>query len=769
MRNSLISPLAVESQEQRSGQRSDRWQVLLPALILLPAFMIVLIRVVWIQVRLPQVYLAALQVTTTELETLPANDGRIMADGVVLAADELVQNVQLHYRWLQEYPDEDWLSRQVRSRLSRGERRDAALVQQVEAEVRQQREQMLQTLAKVCLTSRTDLQARCDGVQERVERIIRSVNLRHGMRVSEFGAALVESEEAWQPRDRSWLMRVAGLVRDALTTAPRRRGVERVIVREEESWHTILEDVDLQTAALIAEHPQRFPGVRVQQTSRRTYPHPNLAVHAVGARTDWQPAGDGVEVPIDHPRGQGRFGLEKFYDDQLSGVPGLRRIVRDRRQRIISEEVVRQPQAGLDLHITLDPGLQRHAEQLLAEVLGDAEPQLLTEVDTASDAAADGPIDMPSGGSIVVMDVHDGRLLTLASGPEFDLRMFTEGTEEQWRNVNNDSRRPFVSRFLAMSIPPGSTWKPVTALAALESGTLSAREEFFCQGYLNRPDELRCLLFRRYGVGHGSLTLTQAMAQSCNVYFFTAAERMGERRLIEMGLRLGFGMHTGVDLPFERSGNLPGTRRVDEPVAGVHVLQPVDGENILSAGDRAGLAIGQSRLTVTPLQMARALAAIANGGMLVTPHLVSGEEQSQSLHSGRITAASLQSITSLQFRTASLVALQQSLEAVVQSASGTANRSVQLPGVRIAGKTGTAETGSGSADHAWFTGYFPAENPQYVVVVALEHGGSGGLTAGPIAREVVRYLMRQNTDLTTAPAYSSLPPQSTERSAELLQ
>ena len=123
----------------------------------------------------------------------------------------------------------------------------------------------------------------------------------------------------------------------------------------------------------------------------------------------------------------------------------------------------------------------------------------------------------------------------------------------------------------------------------------------------------------------------------------------------------------------------------------------------------------------------------------------------------------------MQLKTKSLVALQRSLEAVVQSASGTANRTVQLPGVRIAGKTGTAETGAGSADHAWFTGYFPAENPQYVVVVALEHGGSGGRTAGPVAREVIRYLLQRDSDESAGPAYSSLPPLPAEQASALLQ
>lgn len=746
MRNALVSSFDHDKERATSTPLSRHWRVWLPGALLLTGLVAVFTRVAWIQGRLSGEYLAALQVTTTDLEVLPAVDGRILADGVVLAADEPVQHVQMHYRWLQREPDEYWLTRQIRSRLSRSERRDESLVQAVEQEVRQQRQQMLATLARVCSTTEADLRARCDGVQERVERIISSVNRRHGIELTPLGTQLSQDQDDYPPEEIPWLFQLAGQVRKALTTPPRRQNAERIIIREEESWHTVLEDVDSRIATLIAEYPDQFPGVRIQQTSRRIYPHPNLAVHVVGARTAWRADDEAQQIPVDHPRGQGRFGLEKFYDSRISGQPGIRRVTRDRRQRVIAEEIVRQPRAGQDLHLTLDFQLQQHAEKILAEALGDLPRHLLAEGNgvAAPSPPQEQPEIIPVGGSVVVMDVRDGRLLSLASAPDFDLGLFTGGTEEQWKIVNSDTRRPFVSRFAAMAIPPGSTWKPFTALAALESGTLDPAAEFFCQGYLDRPDELRCLLFRRYGVGHGPISLRQAMTQSCNVYFFEAARTLGGNRLVDWGIRLGFGSHTGIDLPFERPGNLPGTRRLSEDDGRLR-LQAIAGDANLADADLSGLAIGQSRLTVTPLQMARGLAAIANGGSLVTPHLVSAQSSSlpappASASPGRSGIAGIDAAT--------LQHLQQSLEAVVQSPNGTAHRGVFLPGVRIAGKTGTAETGPGKPDHAWFAGYFPADKPQYVVVVALENGGSGGNAAGPAAREIIRFLVQKEQTTT---------------------
>jgi penicillin-binding protein 2 len=349
------------------------------------------------------------------------------------------------------------------------------------------------------------------------------------------------------------------------------------------------------------------------------------------------------------------------------------------------------------------------------------------------------------------MEVDSGRIVAAASAPTFDLSMFTEGTAPQWEMVNSDARRPFVSRFTGMALPPGSTFKIVTAIAGLQTDVLSPDMMFDCQGYLENPDEHRCLIYRLHGRGHGDVNLRTAMAQSCNVYFFDAARRMGLQPLEEWTRRLQFGRASGIDLPFEKSGTIPTARR-----------RPSESEMTAAAQTAArrrferealGLSIGQSRLTVTPLQMVRLLAAVANGGWLVTPHVASDEgvaRQASELDDSpfRVSRQRIPGLTDQ-----ILNSVREGLEAVVEEPIGTGFKTVRLQGVRIAGKTGTAEASPGKPDHAWFAGYAPADKPRYAFVVVLEHGGSGGKAAGPVARELVRCLSQQgllqNAELTS--------------------
>jgi penicillin-binding protein 2 len=326
--------------------------------------------------------------------------------------------------------------------------------------------------------------------------------------------------------------------------------------------------------------------------------------------------------------------------------------------------------------------------------------------------------------------------------------MFTEGTEAQWQAVNSDTRRPFVSRFTGMALPPGSTFKIVTAIAGLQTGVVASRGPFTCQGFLNNPDEHRCLIFRLHGTGHGTVNLRTAMAQSCNVYFFDAARRMGIDSLTQWTEQLEFGKRTGIDLPFEKSGTVPSA-------GGSSTASTSEAARRRFERDALGLAIGQSRLTVTPVQMARLLAFVANGGWLVTPHVVSDEGTAR--QASEIDDSPFQQtrhrISGVTKET--LAAVREGLMAAVEEPIGTGFKTVRLPGVKIAGKTGTAETAPGKPDHAWFTGYAPAENPRYVFVVALEHGGSGSKAAGPIVRELVRSLLKRGmlgeTELTRLP------------------
>jgi penicillin-binding protein 2 len=718
----------------------------------------ILARLAWIQRTLPDDYLSVLTGTTVEYEWLPARDGRILAENTVLAVDEEHFLLQLHYRWLQAEPDPDWLQRQIRQQLTREERRNPELLNRTEHKLRQQRRDLRRELAIATGLSEDELAARLAAIETRVQRISDSVNRR--------ASATNTDEDAGDEENRpGWLMQSLASIRDALTTPPQRDDEPRIVVREEEAWHTVLEEIPRDVAGQLSEDSHRFPGVRVLINTRRQYLQPDLAAHVIGARTpridqelavaddaagliesapDEAAAGASRSQPSVAPGPapgvrMGRFGIERSYHSQLAGVPGLTRIVRDRRQRVVKTELLREPVSGRDLTVTLNAPLQTVAEQLLAESLGDAERTLLAAPADSPDqdpASSDEPAlppepeFIPTGGCVLVMEAATGRLLVAASAPDFDLTMFTDGSPAQWSAVNGDTRRPFVARFTGMALPPGSTFKILTAIAGLESGTIHADEPFDCRGYLTTPDKHRCLVYRLHGKGHGPVTLQSALAQSCNVYFFDAAQRMGLGPLMEWSDKLEFGRPTGIDLPFEKSGTLPAAG-TNSPASAASSQRRFEREAL-------GMAIGQSRLTVTPLQLARLVACVANDGWLVTPHVVSdegtvrqaGDHDTSPYPIRRHRVAGLSSDT--------LAAIRAGMADTVSDPHGTGFRTVRLPEVEVAGKTGTAENAPGKPDHAWFAGYAPADSPRYVIVVALEHGGSGSRAAGPVVREVVR-------------------------------
>ncbi len=548
------------------------------------------------------------------------------------------------------------------------------------------------------------------------------------------------------------VMQMAHQVREALTTPPHRDASERIVVREEESWHQLLDGVPFSMAAFIAEHPEKFPGLRIRTRTRRQYPQQQLAAHIVGARSLLRE--DEQTSPHAIPERAGRFGVEKSYDDWIRGKAGVREIVRNRQQEIISDRIVVEPESGRDVSLTVDPTLQRLCEELLSEALGEKPRHLLkrsthqpesdngeNSENPASSQQEDDetePQIVPRGGSVVVMEAATGRILAAASAPTFDLSLFTESTAEQWAAAEQDLRRPFLTRFTAVPLPPGSTFKTVSAIAAIESAGVNPDEAFDCQGYLRTPDALRCLIYRHYGHGHGLVSMRNAMAQSCNVYFFAAAERTGILPLVDWSERFGFGQKTGIDLPFEKAGTvLPRT-----------AAELRDNTALAKQFERevTGLSIGQSRLTVTPVQMARLMAVIANGGWLVTPHVATEEGNAHLAGETRWTHPAPQRTRIDGLHDSTLAVIREGLVAAIEYPAGTGHKTARLPGMVYGGKTGTAETGAGRSDHAWFAGFAPADAPEYVFVVTLENGGSGSQAAAPVGREIVRFLLTDEAD-----------------------
>ncbi len=683
-------------------------------------------RLCQLQTELQTVYIAPFSQTREVVEDLPAREGRILAaDGSVLADELPSYDILLHYRWLEDPVDRGWLRRKAWERLSRAERRQSAAVVAAEQQVVAERRQLWSDLTEMSGRHPHELTNAAREIQIRVERIWEDVQAR---RLATHPAGKEASPGTVSPTESlgtQWWQSVV----EELSRPPDRRTEEPLVVKEQEDYHIVWTNVSEDVAATIAAHPERFPGVKIRTRTSRVYPQRDLAAHLLGARTPRR--GDELTDSESQIPGEavGRTGLERHYNQILHGRPGRLQQIVNRHGEVIETRVLQPAQHGRDLVLTLDLALQRRAEQILDKALESP----IKVGDDASPAATLAP-EPPPGGCLVAMDVHTGAVLAAAAAPRFDANLLVSPNSAAWSALAADPRKPFYPRLTHMAVPPGSVFKVVTAAALLQSGTLHPEETLPCRGYLDHPEQHRCLIFRHHGVGHGETDLSKALCQSCNVYFFTGARRAGPQPLVDWARNFGIGAVTGIDLPGETAGTLPSPTQA----ANGHPRR-------WYAGDTLGLAIGQSSLTTTPLQIARMMAAIANGGLLVTPHLAttggptSLEPSDDELVRPVFAHPEPQPIPDL--RPETLAAIREGLYRVVHDPTGTGYKTVRLNEITIAGKTGTAEVGGGRPDHAWFAGFTPADNPRVAFAVVVEHGGSGSKTAGPVAREFVRSLL----------------------------
>lgn len=675
-------------------------------------------RLVRVQTDLTDDIVAEFEKTTESFEVIPSRDGRILgADGQVLAHDIRRFHIKVHYRWLEEPADESWVRRQALKDLSRKARRDTELVERRIQEFLDQRDRFWQRLTELNRLDPLEVTYRRSQVQKRIERILESVERRRKERRVE----RLQSLEHAGDGESEWWRKAWKQVRHELTTSPERSGDEPIVIQEELDYHRLLTEVSFDVAMHIETHPELFPGASIERATERHYPLADLAAHAVGVRTplrsdELQELSEDVQGELKSGDRIGRSGIEKQYDKVLRGRPGLRRIERNRAGEIVETEVVREPETGKDVYVALNLELQRSTESLLDEKIAQTESTLNAH----------------AGASAVVVDVRTGDVVTLANAPRYDLNLMLHADPVQWKSIVDDQRQPLFPRATRMALPPGSVFKTISSLAVLHSGVIDPDEPFFCQGYLHNPSRYRCYTFRHYGHGHGDLKLLDAITRSCNVYFYHAAEQIGPQPFIDWAGRIGIGTRTGIDLPGEGRGNLPTPDQKDR-----------EGRQLAwYKGDSLGLAIGQSRLTTTPLQIARAMAALANGGYLVTPRVVSRSTVGQPTMTSLDDRAESVPKRPIEMVDVELLdRIREGMERVVNHPSGTGYKSVRLSDVKIAGKTGTAEVGGGRSDHAWFAGYVPADEPRYAFAIVIEHGGSGGRTAGPVARAVVERMI----------------------------
>mgnify|MGYP002628085050 CR=1 FL=1 len=704
--------------------------------------------------------------TFKPIETI---DGRILIDNKELARDVATYELKVHYRWLEEPADGLWLRSRARERLSKEERSDREQVDAAQQDVLAERQRMWTRLAAAIGLSDDEFAKQRSETQTRVERIVKLVEQNRDRRADEESETARTLRQEQLDKETLWGSAWERL-RTELTTPPKRRRREPMTVREEFEYHVIAEDLPYEKVAAVVTRPELYPGVDFQMRTERDYPQGSLAAHIVGTR---QPVDDDdVEKLAAESNGEfstglghgglkagdrtGRTGVERSYDRYLRGQRGLERIVSNSAGEIILREVVRQPQAGADIDLAIVEPLQRHAESLLDTATssspiqwsraGSDESKIQAE---RANAEAGDLASKPTGGCIVAINIHSGQVLCAAAAPRFDLRLLVDHNEELWQALQRDKRSPMYPRVTSMAVAPGSVFKTLTAIAGLESGTLDPEEPVFCRGYLKTPQRHRCYIYRHYGVGHSDLTLVDALCKSCNVYFYTVGSQMKAGPLVAWSDRLGFGRPTGIDLPFESGGHLPRPNPA-QTITLANYEESTSSDDVPGDqkplepwydGDTLGLAIGQSRLSVTPLQIARLMAAVATGGELATPRVVRAVQTPASLDqsSTEILITSQKERVPLSDRTLKYV--RAGLEKVVASRGGTGHRTVFTKEVSIAGKTGTAETGSGR-DHGWFAGYVPAEDPQVAFVAVLEHGGAGGAVAGPLAKALVEELLR---------------------------
>jgi penicillin-binding protein 2 len=473
----------------------------------------------------------------------------------------------------------------------------------------------------------------------------------------------------------------------------------------------IKQGLTLSEAARLEAHRLNLSGLKIEVEARRRYLYGTMASHLLGyvgevsaeqlesVKSDLLSSGAVV----------GQSGLEASYDHWLRGRDGLKRVEVDAlgHERRVVDAV--EPTRGNDLYLTIDMELQHVAEEALGT----------------------------RAGAVVAVDPNTGDVLAMVSHPAADPNLLSGNmTTAEWNALVNDDEHPLTNRVIQGVYPPGSVFKIPVAAAALESGQIRPEDHLFCQGGLQYGRRF----FRDWKAGgHGNISLIDAIAQSCDVYFYRVGSEMGVDTIAKYATEFGLGQPTGIALGSERRGVVPSTewkaKAIGEP---------------WYPGETLSVAIGQGYVGVTPLQMADMIAAVARNGERYQPHLV---KAMQDRDSGRLVTFPPTRLADAAVGAKTFQLLRRALTAVVEDEHGTGGHA-RSKFVSIAGKTGTAQVvgnqpgagrvaaPSGYEDHAWFVAFAPVEAPTIAIAVLVEHGGHGGAAAAPVAKLMIESYLR---------------------------
>ena len=473
-------------------------------------------------------------------------------------------------------------------------------------------------------------------------------------------------------------------------------------------------DISRTEVAVVEENKMSFPGVRISVEPMRNYIYKDLAAHVLGY------LGEISKDKLADMKGSGysmgdltgKDGIEYIFESALRGKKGYKEIEVDVSGRELKTLRRLLPESGHQITLTLDLRIQKVMEELMT-----------------------GTPEKPLNGSAIVMNVKTGEVIAVASKPSFDPNLFAAGiSRNDWRDLITHSEHPLQNKTIDGQYPPGSTYKIVTALAALEENVISPEETVYCPGYfkLGRRN-YRCWKKR----GHGKMNMYSALVQSCDVYFYTVGHRLGIDRIAKYAKKLGFGKFTGINLIGEKPGLVP-----------TKAWKLRARKEKWLAGETISASIGQGFNLVTPIQQVSMMATVATGGTPTRPHFVKSIED----HEGKeVEKFFPQPGKKILFKPENIALVKDALLGVVNGLRGTGRRA-RLKEIQVAGKTGTAQVVGMKQgkqpkdedipymfkDHAWFVAFAPYHDPEIAVAVIIEHGGHGGHTAAPIAKKLIQ-------------------------------
>ena len=459
--------------------------------------------------------------------------------------------------------------------------------------------------------------------------------------------------------------------------------------------------ISFRELAIVEAIKTDFPGLQVDVVVDREYIYGEFASHIMGylGRLTYKQSMKPEYESLPRSSFIGQLGIEKIYDNTLRGTAEKRFIEVDAVGRIIKLAGIQKAVKGDDITLTIDRVLQEEAEKSLRGMTG----------------------------AVVVLDSNTGEVLAMASAPSYNPNLFARGIDyKDWQKLINNPMKPLLNRAIQSQYPPGSIFKMISALAALEEGVITEKTTYECKGSINLERVFRCWKEK----GHGKIDVHRAIVESCDVFFYEVGKRIDIDTISRYALDFGLGAPVGIELEGERSGIVPS----EEWKLRAKKERWYTGETL-------NTMIGQGYLTTTPIQIARYMAAVVNGGRVLKPYLIKND------------SARTRVIRKLDLHDENVKLIMRSLVDVVDDNEGT-GRLAHSQLIGIGGKTGTTQVVGISAytkdvprkyrDHAWFVAYAPSDNPQIVVAVFVEHGGHGSTVAAPIAKRIIEAYYNKN-------------------------